>query len=85
MKSHEDEAKEEKGEEEEVEVFARWPRPRGGEGGVGEKVVRRGGGLTTVFMHAKKDFPLFFLLCESEGCEKGGRKRACARISYATC
>ena len=62
MKSHEDEAKEEKGEEEEVEVFARWPRPRGGEGGVGRKVGRGGGGLTTVFMHARRIF-LFSFFC----------------------
>ena len=62
VKSHEDEAKEEKGEEEEVEVFARWPRPRGGEGGVGGKVGRGGGGLTTVFMHARRIF-LFSFFC----------------------
>ncbi len=55
----------------------------GGRGG--RKSWKRRGRTDYGFYACKKDFPLFFLLCESEGCEKGGRKRACARISYATC
>ncbi len=47
---------------------------RGGRGG--RKSWKKRGRTDYGFYACKKDFPLFFLLCESEGCEKGeGRGR----------